>query len=552
MCEFMHGLISSRRVVLAAAAGLLQASVPALAQPSSTSFDVMAYVVNGNTVLPARDVEEAVYPYLGPDKTVADVEAARKALEKVFQDRGYLSVVVNLPVQKVTSGEVTLEVVEAPVNKLRVEGAQYHLPSRIAENVPSLAPGQVPYFPAVQADLAAIQQASPEVRITPLISSSDNGRKIDVNLQVEDKAPFHGSVELNNKQTFNSTAGRLAVSAGYDNLFQRGHSASVTWNYAPWRPSDANSLSMNYVVPVGSDDRWQLSWTHSDTDTPTELGGATITKGDTVGLNWRHELPAYGANRSHDISIGVDLKHNRDANRAVAGFTTESPTLRYPALVARYNLSLFGEAGEFTNFNAALTVGSEAIGQRQVSCRGEVLDQFECKRAGASAGFQVLKLGWMRRAPLFKTWRLNLNADAQLASGPLASPEQFGAGGVDSVRGYYDYEQVGDQGWTLRAELQTPTRVWGPASLSGLVFWDRAALRLFQAQPGQFPTVQMGSVGLGLRGEGGSGLQVALDVASRIFDTYKPRDITVNGTTQSVTERTVNAPRWNLSVKQAF
>ena len=547
----MHVLTWKRQGLLALSALLFKGF---LAQASAADapplrFDVMTYVVNGNTVLTERDIEKAVYPFLGPDKTVTDVEAARKALEKVFQDKGYLSVAVNLPVQQVSSGDVVLEVVEAPVAKLRIEGSQYHLPSRIADNLPSLAPGQVPHFPAVQADLAAIQQASPDLHITPLIAANETGRQIDVTLKVEDQVPVHGSVELNNKQTFNSRAGRLAASASYDNLFQRGHSIGLSWNYAPQRPADANSLSFNYMVPVGRDNQWRLSWTHSDTDTPTEVGGSTITKGDTVGLHWQHELSTHGdSGYSHQFGLGVDIKHNRDANRDVgANFVTEKPALRYPALVMRYNLSMFEDSGQFSNFSAALTVGTDGLGSRQVRCLPgdlELTDQFACKRVGALASFQALRLGWTRRAPLYKDWRLNLAADMQLASGPLASPEQFGAGGAESVRGYYDYEQVGDQGWTARAEVATPPWTVVHTRLNGLVFWDRAALRTFQAQTGQFPTVQMGSTGVGLRGENGSGLQLALDIASPIFPTYKVND-------SSKLERT-HAPRWNLSVKQAF
>jgi hemolysin activation/secretion protein len=156
----------------------------------------------------------------------------------------------------------------------------------------------------------------------------------------------------------------------------------------------------------------------------------------------------------------------------------------------------------------------------------------------------VLRLGWSRRAPIFKTWRLNLNADLQLASGPLASPEQFGAGGAESVRGYFDYEQVGDQGWALRADLNTPPWVLGSGQLTGLVFFDRAGLRTFNAQAGQLPTAQMGSAGLGLRGEHASGLQVAMDLASPIFATYKTNDA-------NELERT-HAPRFSVSVKQPF
>src|SRR5690242_8037056 len=54
---------------------------PSTAPASSSSaegdqrrLDIEAYDVEGNTVLQASDIEEAVYPFLGESKTPADVD----------------------------------------------------------------------------------------------------------------------------------------------------------------------------------------------------------------------------------------------------------------------------------------------------------------------------------------------------------------------------------------------------------------------------------------------------------------------------------------------
>jgi hemolysin activation/secretion protein len=57
-------------------------------------------------VLPQAVVEQALAPFMGPARSFKDIDAAREALEKAFQDAGYLSVVVSLPNQRVDSGEV--------------------------------------------------------------------------------------------------------------------------------------------------------------------------------------------------------------------------------------------------------------------------------------------------------------------------------------------------------------------------------------------------------------------------------------------------------------
>ena len=141
--------LSATLMVPAWAQAPAQASAPKQAAAAEPVFDVYEYVIEGNTVLPSAVVERAVAPFMGPGRQFADLEQARAALEKAYQDAGYLSVLVSLPNQRVDTGEVRLEVVEASVEKLNVTGAQYHLPSRIRDAVPSLKAGDVPHFPQV-------------------------------------------------------------------------------------------------------------------------------------------------------------------------------------------------------------------------------------------------------------------------------------------------------------------------------------------------------------------------------------------------------------------
>ena len=60
------------------------------------------------------EIEEAVYPYLGPGRTKDDVEKARSALEREYQAKGYQTVSVQIPSQPWQDGSIILEVTEAP------------------------------------------------------------------------------------------------------------------------------------------------------------------------------------------------------------------------------------------------------------------------------------------------------------------------------------------------------------------------------------------------------------------------------------------------------
>ena len=63
-----------------------------------------------------------LYPLLGPDKSLPDVESARAALETLYHDRGYGTVFVDIPPQKVDQGIVRLRVTEGRVERETING----------------------------------------------------------------------------------------------------------------------------------------------------------------------------------------------------------------------------------------------------------------------------------------------------------------------------------------------------------------------------------------------------------------------------------------------
>jgi hemolysin activation/secretion protein len=499
------------------------ASAPAPQQQQSAEdlrFDILEFVVQGDTVLGAAAIERAVYPFLGPQRTLADAEGARKALERAYQDAGFLSVNVVLPEQSVGQGggELRLLVVASAVDRLRVTGAQYTLPSRLREALPSLAAGRVPNFQEMQEELAQVARASTSREVTPIIAAGERPDLMSVELKVQERLPLQASVELNNKRAPNTRAGRLEAAVEYNDLFQRGHSVGLSWTYSPSRPAEANIQTLNYHLPLGGPgDRLYLAYVHSDSNTPTPLGGATVSRGSTWRLRWRDELRSLEG-LSHAMTWGVTLRDLRDANINVGGISTASPPLRYQTFQVGYELDLSGGGGgdgatqrRSTRLQADLTLGLSSTGRRTVDCFGQALDQFACKRSAAEPGFQTLGLALSHREPLGR-WSLDVGVQAQLADAPLVPAEQVVYGGMDTVRGYDEGEQAGDLGAALRMEITTPS--WQPLDsgwvLRGQGFYDAAVLRRLQALPAEVARTSLSSAGLGVLLQSSFGLQASL------------------------------------------
>jgi hemolysin activation/secretion protein len=527
-------------------------------------FDILEFVVEGDTLLGTAPIERAVYEFLGPGRSVADAEGARKALEKAYQDAGFLSVSVMLPPQRVdeAGGEIRLRVVQAPVDRLRVTGAQYTLPSVVKEALPSLAPGNVPNFNEMQQELAQFSRASADREITPLLAAGEQPGTLNVELKVQDSLPLHGSLELNSKQSQNTRAGRLEAGIDYANLFQRGHDLGLSWYYSPTRPTEADIQSLNYNLPLGGPgDRLYLVLVNSNSNTPTPLGGATVSRGQTFRLRWRDDLPVREG-FSHGLTWGATWRHLRDRNDDVAGVSTETPSLRYTTFSLAYELQLQGSVnGRSSGLQAELTVSPPGLNRRDVDCGDSgVIDQFACKRTiginsagqrlGASAGFQLLGLILSHREPLGR-WALSGRLQAQIADTPLIPAEQAVYGGFESVRGYYEGEQSGDLGAALRIQLETPSWALSESTaLGGLVLWDNARLRRLHAMPSEIVDTRMGSISLGLRLSTGLGLQASLHWSRVLMDTSRLDSLTGQ---QPVSGRAAaRDQRWDFSLRQSF
>src|SRR6188474_3090186 len=140
--------------------GLIGLMPLSYAYAQNAQFDVFEYRVEGATLLPVALIEEAVYPHLGEQKTLDDVERARDALERAYHAAGYLTVLVTIPQQKVEEAVVRLAVTEAPVARLRVMESRYFSPADIKDTIPELAEGNVPNFTEMQKQLANLNRSA--------------------------------------------------------------------------------------------------------------------------------------------------------------------------------------------------------------------------------------------------------------------------------------------------------------------------------------------------------------------------------------------------------
>lgn len=486
-------------VLLGSAPAWGQPDVPQVVtpiQPSEVRIDLLEVVISGNSVLPPKTVQTLVEPFLGPGKTLDEVDALRAALEEAYQERGYRTVSVRIPRQVSRSGVVRLEVIENRVGQVTVVGSRYHSPERLKSLAPSLGPGTVPDFDEVQQDLVALN-SMPDLRVTPALKPGLLPGTLDVDLAVDDHLPLKVAYEVNNRHSQDTEPLRSQLAVSYANLWQRGHTASFTYQVAPQDTEQSTVFFGSYMARLErSANSVMLSYIESDSNVST-LGGINVLgQGRIIGL--RLFAPLAGSDGFFPtVTAGVDYKHFRnvialpDAGQGAKSF--ETPVTYYPfslGLGVLWRATQATTQSDLTLSFASPQMGSD-VDENNVA-RGQ---QFAAR---ASLG-DTRELLWQ-----FQTVT---RVAAQATDQPLISTEQFSVGGAESVRGYLESAGLGDQGVAGSVELRSPSlagrmlfNLAGAFSEMRLfVFADAGQARLREAPPEQDRAFNLASWGAGFR-----------------------------------------------------
>jgi hemolysin activation/secretion protein len=495
-----------------AAVAQVEPAPTAQPQPPQDNFAVFEYRVLGNTVLSAGDIERKLYPLLGENKTIADVEAARKELETLYRDKGYGAVFVDIPEQDVEGGVVRLKVTEGRLDRVRITGARYFANGRIREDLPGLVSGEVVYLPALQAQLSRINQQARDRQVTPVIRAGREPGTVDLDLRVKDSLPVHFNVDVNDRYSANTTRTRAGFTFSYDNLFQRYQSVSFQYQTTPEDPSEVRVLAGTYMVPIADTGNVLALYavdTNSDFAAVGEGGDLSILgAGRIYGARYVMRLPLIKS-YFHSFTLGADYKDFEDNIRLPDGLTDTTP-MEYLAWTLQYGGGAATESSN-TNFSIAANFAVRGLVNQQ--------EDFEYKRYKAQANYlhwrgdlQHEQMIWQRASVFFRF-------AGQFSSEPLIGNEQFAIGGAESVRGYLESQTLGDYGANGTFELRSPSahRLWESQLQRAFVFlfYDAGVVRLQNILPGQADTrrSQLASAGAGFCLYGFSGLEAALDWA---------------------------------------
>src|SRR5215467_8293252 len=220
--------VTSRLRRLVACAVLL--AVPSLAhgQAQTERFDIERFDVVGNTLLPAAEVDEILRPFTGKQREYGDVQRALEALEQRYRAAGYSAVLVSVPEQELGKGSVRLNVLEARITRVVVEGNKAFSAENIRASLPALKEGVSPRAADISANVQLANE-NPAKQADVVLRLGEKQGEVEARVAVVDSSPLKPFVTVDNTGNEQTGDYRLGVGVQHANLWDSDHVATLNY-----------------------------------------------------------------------------------------------------------------------------------------------------------------------------------------------------------------------------------------------------------------------------------------------------------------------------------
>ncbi len=300
------------------------------ATTAETRFSVKDYEIIGNTLLPEKAVQAIVTKHAGTNINFDEVTSVLKELQMEYHQRGYDTVSVTIPQQRLTNGVFKIKVFEGKLMEIVITGNHYFSQENILRALPSLKTNIYLNSKIFQPELDRAN-ANQDRQIYPEIHPGPGTNTSALFLTVEDRLPLHVKLEANNQSSPGTPEMRIAASAVYNNLWQLDHALGVQYTFSEqdyktgkdWQVYD-RPLVANYSGFY----RLPLTAPSSIADTVNDSAGSfgyneATKKFDLPPAEGTPELTVFASGSTIDSGVEIGQKIPVRGTATVTSSTTE-------------------------------------------------------------------------------------------------------------------------------------------------------------------------------------------------------------------------------------
>jgi AraC-like DNA-binding protein len=349
-------------------------------------FDVEKYLVMGNSILPPANIGEIftnVPDAFGTNVTFDEIRAALTDLQMAYRERGYVTVSVGLPQQKLTNATVKVQVTEGRLAGINITGNRYFSDENVMRALPGLHTNMLLNSHVFQRELD-MANASRDRQIYPVIGPGPEPGTSELTLKVKDRLPLHTRLEVNNQYTPGTPDLRANFNAQYDNLWDLEHQIGLQYSFSfndyrsgqeyhsgPFDDPQIANYSVYYRIPLGH----ATSAQEQIEANPGRFGYNEVThQFNLPPATGRPELTIYASRGISDTGV-----QRGPQNFLVDSTATNNGVIFHPLSIttnsAGQNVTLNEDLGlklslplpQIGNINATLSLGADFKRYRQTS-----------------------------------------------------------------------------------------------------------------------------------------------------------------------------------------
>ncbi|MFV0275604.1 MAG: ShlB/FhaC/HecB family hemolysin secretion/activation protein [Parahaliea sp.] len=485
----------------------------------SVPFAVTEIVVQGNTVLPAADIEALVAPFEHRELTPEQLQELRRRLSLRYFSAGYINSGVLLPEQVPSDGVLVLQAVEGVLQEVQLLDnerlSRAYLEPRLRRGIER------------PLNLVDLQNSLRMLELNPLIRQV-NGVLVpglapgqaDLRLRIREQQPLQLGVTLDNQRSPSVGSERALLNLQHLNVSGRGDRFAAALSAS----EGLQDIYLSYQLPLnGYDTRLMLDYQRGQSEVVEHPFDDLDIESDTESWAVALGQPLID-NLDRKVTLSAGLHHS----------SSETDLLGRP-----FSFSLGARDGEIAT--TSVSIGGEWIerGESQVLALRSTLryglDLFDATMIPSGAPkvqidtgaripqsrFTVLltQLQYARRIG-FRNSQVVFSSVWQESFDPLLSVEKLAVGGRYSVRGFRENQLVRDNGVTASLEWRVPLFVneagYSRWHLTAIPFIDYGRSWDEDSQLSTHRAAQISSVGLGLRWTPKTYLNVSLFYGERM------------------------------------
>jgi hemolysin activation/secretion protein len=431
------------------------------AEAGGPTIELRALRIEGNASVPTELLQSAVGPVIGRKMTLQDLQGLADRITAAYRSRGFALARAYLPAQKVTDGEVVVQVVEGAIGKVSARGDDAKVPGA----QPFLDAG-IPLGAPVRSDTLErtmlLLDDQPGFSVRPVLRPGAQFGETELQVDVERRNQVSGEVGLDNTGNESTGAYRLRGLVNINSPFRFGDRVSLT------------ALVTDEKLWLGS----------AEYETPLD---ATGTRGSISLSRSSYQLDgAFAALGAKGLADSVSGRLTRALIRSQQTNLLASLNLSHKILEQQYDAlgitrkrksDLLSPGLQF-DVRDGIAGGGVTYGQVSATLGRLRLDDASRALDGATArtrgSFQRFNLDLARIQRLSDTFSAYVRLSAQWSGGNLDASEKFGLGGFLGVRAYPMGEGSGDRGWMAQTELRATVA----AGMTAFVWGDGGQVKL--------------------------------------------------------------------------